>query len=147
MGLLPPILTIDREAFQLTLWKPRLLAASRGYVPKRRYQIAVGMLGHETPAGMYFVEGKTRTPDWRAPDSDWVPLKDRGKVFYFDDPRNPFAGGFISISSEQGIGIHGTKFDPQLGHNASHGCIRMAVPDFLDLYGRVVVLETPVFVY
>lgn len=142
MALLAPILTVDRDAFQLTLWKPR----PGRYVPKRRYRIAVGMLGHETPAGMYFVEGKTTRPDWRAPDSEWVTPEDRGKVFYFDDPKNPFAGGFVSISREQGIGIHGTKFAPRLGERVSHGCIRMAVEDFLDLYRRVE-LNTPVFVY
>lgn len=142
MALLAPILTVDREAFALTLWKPAL----RRYVPKRRYRIAVGAVGHDTPAGMYFVERKTRTPDWLAPSSDWVSPEDRGKVFAFDDPKNPFAGAFISVSSVDGIGIHGTKFPPRLGERVSHGCIRMAVADLLDLYPRVPV-ATPVFVY
>ena len=139
----PPIITIDRTGFHLRLWKKGL---SR-YFPKKSYSIAVGMEGHETPTGMYFVQSKTRRPDWLAPHSDWVvPPKVPGTVYKFDDPLNPFAGGFISVSQKEGIGIHGTKFDPQLGHDVSHGCIRMAVSDLEDLYGRVPV-GSPVFIY
>lgn len=137
-----PMITVSKRAFTLTLWKIR---KSR-YVVARRFKIAVGMVGHETPVGMYLAEGKTKTPDWRAPDSDWVQPLDRGKVFKFDDPRNPFAGGFISISQREGVGIHGTKFEPKLGQKVSHGCIRMAVPDFEQLY-PLVPEGTPVFVY
>lgn len=140
--LLLPILTVDRERFELTLWKPAL----HRYVPKRRWKIAVGVAGHETPAGMYFVEAKTRTPDWLAPDAEWVAEEDRGHVFPFKDPKNPFAGGFVSVSSVDGIGIHGTKFPPRVGERVSHGCIRMEVRDFLALYSRVE-RGTPVFIY
>lgn len=138
----PSIVTVSRNRFSLKLWKVR----KGRYAVSKRYAIAVGMVGHETPAGLYFVESKTLRPDWKAPDSDWVPLEDRGKVFLFDDPRNPFAGGFASISRKDGIGIHGTKFEPKLGERVSHGCIRMAVPDFLELFPRLKE-GTPVFVY
>lgn len=116
------------------------------YVLKETFQIAVGKLGYETPVGMYFVEGKSTTPDWMAPYSDWVPEEDQGKIFPIEDPRNPFAGGFVSIGNTDGVGFHGTKFDPQLGHAASHGCIRMAVDDFKRLYDRVPV-GMPVFIH
>lgn len=142
LNLTPTIVTIDRDRFELTLWKPWL----RTYVPKRRVKIAVGAVGHETPAGLYFVEAKTRRPDWKAPDSDWVPEEDRGKIFRFDDPRNPFAGGFISVSSKDGIGIHGTKFEPRIGEAVSHGCIRVTVPTLDVLYRRMPV-GTPVFIF
>lgn len=142
MILRPPILTVDRREFEVTLWKPAL----RSYVPKRRYPVAIGALGHETPAGMYFVERKSLTPEWLAPDAEWVAEEDRGKIFPFDDPKNPFAGAFISISLEEGVGFHGTKFAPHLGEAVSHGCVRMATRHVLDLYDRVP-LGTPVFVY
>lgn len=82
--------------------------------------------------------GRSRTPDWKAPD--WS--NEAGKIFRFADSKNPFAGGFISLGGHpstngDGVGIHGTKFDPALGTRASHGCIRMAVPDLLDLWDRV----------
>ncbi len=36
-----------------------------------------------------------------------------------------------------GAGIHGTDSIDSLGTAASHGCVRMAVPDVIDLYDRV----------
>lgn len=115
------------------------------YVRERNYDVAIGSIGHATPAGVYLVNSKSRTPSWKAPDADWVPVEMRGVVYPFEDPHNPFEGGFISIGGE-GVGIHGTKFDPLLGTRASHGCIRMAVPDFLNVYDRIAV-GTPVFIY
>lgn len=130
----PAFIEISREHFELVLWKPRL----GEFVEKARYPIAIGQLGHETPAGVFRVHHKSRTPDWEAPNSEWVPLDMRGKTFHFDDPRNPFAGGFIAFNkAAKGVGIHGTKFDPKLGTMASHGCIRMGAEGIKDLYHRV----------
>ena len=41
-----------------------------------------------------------------------------------------------------GAGIHGTADTASIGTAASHGCIRMTVPDVIDLYERVP-LHTP----
>jgi lipoprotein-anchoring transpeptidase ErfK/SrfK len=140
----PPVVTIDRKHRQLTLWQIRRL---KGYWPAFAWPVTIGMKGHETPTGLYFVEWKTKTPDWKAPDSDWVlPPKVPGHVYEFDDPLNPFAGGFISFSSRDGVGIHGTKFPPETGTAASHGCVRMEVESLLKLYKRLP-LGAPVFVY
>ena len=35
------------------------------------------------------------------------------------------------------VGIHGTGQPWSIGTRASHGCIRMTVPDVIDLFGRV----------
>ena len=35
------------------------------------------------------------------------------------------------------MGIHGTPDDGSIGTYASHGCIRMHIPDVEDLYERV----------
>jgi lipoprotein-anchoring transpeptidase ErfK/SrfK len=142
LRIAPIIVTIDRERFRLTLWKMK----RNRFVRKHRWEIAVGAVGHDTPAGMYFVSGKSRTPDWLAPDSDWVPVEMRGKVFPIDNPHNPFEGGFISLGGSDGVGIHGVKFDPQLGTRASHGCIRMATDSFLRIYDALP-MGTPVFIY
>jgi lipoprotein-anchoring transpeptidase ErfK/SrfK len=42
-----------------------------------------------------------------------------------------------------GVGIHGTGEDYSIGSRASHGCIRMHVPDVIALFSRVPV-GTPV---
>jgi lipoprotein-anchoring transpeptidase ErfK/SrfK len=44
-----------------------------------------------------------------------------------------------------GVGIHGTNEPWSIGSAASHGCIRMRVPDVIDLYRRVSV-GTPVLI-
>ena len=44
-----------------------------------------------------------------------------------------------------GVGIHGTGAPWSIGSRASHGCIRMTVPDVIDLYPRVPV-GTPVLI-
>jgi predicted RNA-binding Zn-ribbon protein involved in translation (DUF1610 family) len=68
-----------------------------------------------------------------------------------ENPKNPFEGGFVSLGGHpstrgDGIGIHGTKFDPQTGTRASHGCIRMATADLLSFW-KYASLGTPVTVY
>jgi hypothetical protein len=67
-------------------------------------------------------------------------LTDDGETI--PNPANPFEGGFIALGGHpstrgDGVGFHGTKFDPQLGTRASHGCIRMAVPDFLNFWMKI----------
>lgn len=131
---------VDRERFSLRVY--RWDQKKSRYVRVATYKVALGAINHATPPGPYRVMGKSLSPDWRAPDADWVPEEKRGKIFKFEDPTNPFAGGFIALGGHpstrgDGVGIHGTKFDPQLGTRASHGCIRMAVPDLLDLWDRV----------
>jgi lipoprotein-anchoring transpeptidase ErfK/SrfK len=44
-----------------------------------------------------------------------------------------------------GAGIHGTSDTASLGSAASHGCVRMSVPDVIDLYDRVDV-GTPIYI-
>ena len=141
LRLAPKLITIDRSRFRLTLWKMK----GNNYVRARRYLIAVGAVGNTTPTGMYFAVAKSREPDWDNPATDeYDPIP-------FEDPRNPFFGGFISLGGNpkeaaSGVGIHGVKFDPKLGTRASHGCIRMANEDILDIYDRVD-LGTPVFIH
>ena len=44
-----------------------------------------------------------------------------------------------------GAGIHGTDQVGSLGTAASHGCVRMAIPDVIELYDQVKV-QTPVYI-
>jgi lipoprotein-anchoring transpeptidase ErfK/SrfK len=145
LRLTPKIITIDRSRFILVLWRMK----GNHYIRAHRYSIAVGAIGHTTPTGMYFVSARSRTPDWRAPD--WAPEEIAGTVLPYEDPRNPFYGGFIALGGNhkeaaEGVGIHGVKFDPQLGSRASHGCIRMDDAGILDLYDRADI-GTPTFIH
>jgi lipoprotein-anchoring transpeptidase ErfK/SrfK len=49
------------------------------------------------------------------------------------------------VAIYEGAGIHGTEETASLGSAASHGCVRMSIPDVEDLYDEVEV-GTPVFI-
>lgn len=132
---------VDRDRHVLTLYRRRPWSSK--FFVKFHRKIAVGDLGHKTPTGMYVVHSKAKDPSWRAPDSEWVPDDMKGKVYPPGDPNNPLTGAFIKLWN--GIGIHGTRSLESLGTDASHGCIRMATEDVLNLYDKVPV-GTPVYI-
>jgi lipoprotein-anchoring transpeptidase ErfK/SrfK len=131
----PVILTIDRPSFQLRLWKNLQLSDT--------YTIAVGAVGYDTPSGLYHIQNKAVNPAWTMPDSDWVAPADRGTVVPGGVPENPLKARWLGIYD--GAGIHGTDATYSLGTAASHGCIRMAIPDVIELYDQVPV-STPVYI-
>src|SRR5207253_10236621 len=59
-------------------------------------------------------------------------------------PDNPLGTRALDLSAP-GIRIHGTPDDASIGTHASHGCIRMHIPDSEDLFGRVDI-GTPVII-
>jgi lipoprotein-anchoring transpeptidase ErfK/SrfK len=130
-------LIVNREAFKLTVYK-RLQ-------PVKTYSVAIGAIGRDTPAGLYHIQNKAVDPAWTKPNSDWVPKDERGKVVPGGDPKNPLKARWLGIFN--GAGIHGV--DPSeygsIGHAASHGCVRMRIPDVEDLYPRVPV-GAPIFI-
>lgn len=130
----PTVIAIDRDARRLRLYKDLELA--------HKYRIAVGKAGKETTAGRYEIESKAVNPTWYVPDSDWAGEL-AGKQIPPGDPRNPIEARWMGF--HDGQGIHGTENLSSLGGAASHGCIRMAVPDVKELYG-LVPKGTPVFV-
>jgi lipoprotein-anchoring transpeptidase ErfK/SrfK len=131
----PAVIVIDRGAFRLTLYKNLKLA--------KTYGIAVGQVGLETPAGLYSIQNKAVDPAWTMPDSDWVAPADRGKVVPGGIPENPLKARWMGIYD--GAGIHGTDADASIGTAASHGCIRMRIPEVKELYDQVPV-GAPVYI-
>jgi lipoprotein-anchoring transpeptidase ErfK/SrfK len=120
----PTVIAINRSAFQLTLFKHLQRVKS--------YTIAVGRQGLETPAGEYTVEDKQINPSWHVPNSSWAGSL-AGQVIP-PGPQDPLKARWIGIVG--GAGIHGTEDIGSLGSNASHGCIRMAIPDVIELFDR-----------
>jgi lipoprotein-anchoring transpeptidase ErfK/SrfK len=131
------LLIVDRANFQLKLYKQ--------LKPVKSYPIAVGMVGLETPAGVYHIQNKAVNPAWTMPNSSWVAPADRGRVVPGGTPENPLKARWLGIFN--GAGIHG--IDPSeygtIGHAASHGCVRMRIPDVVDLYPRVPV-GSPIYI-
>ena len=58
-------------------------------------------------------------------------------------PENPLKARWLGIYA--GAGIHGTDAVGSIGSAASHGCIRMRIPDVIELYDEVAV-GTPVYI-
>lgn len=129
----PSYLTLDRGTYTLRLWKDLKLA--------KTYTVAVGQEGLETPEGLYEIQEKEENPTWHVPESDWA-----GSLAGQDippGPSNPIKARWMGIY--EGAGIHGTEETYSLGSAASHGCVRMAIPDVEELYDQVEV-GTPIFI-
>ena len=95
------------------------------------------------PAGLYHIQNKAVNPAWTMPNSAWAAPRDRGKVVPGGTPENPLKARWLGIFA--GAGIHGTDDAGSIGIAASHGCIRMRIPDVIDLYDRVPV-NAPVYI-
>ncbi|MEI6448636.1 MAG: L,D-transpeptidase family protein [Actinomycetes bacterium] len=100
----------------------------------KSYPVAVGQPAYPTPTGAYSIVNMQMDPTWLPPNSDWA----KNAVPIPPGPNNPLGTRWIGTSAP-GIGIHGTPDDSSIGSYASHGCIRMHIPDVEDLYTRVVV--------
>ena len=131
----PAVVVVRRGSFQLSLYRNLKLV--------KTYGIAVGQVGLETPAGLYHVQNKAVDPAWTMPDSDWVAPADRGKVVPGGTPENPLKARWLGIYN--GAGIHGTDAEGSIGTAASHGCIRMRIPEVKELYDQVPV-NAPVYI-
>jgi len=127
------VLVANRSAFKLTLYKNLKVV--------KTYGISVGKAGHDTPAGQYSIANKAENPSWHVPNSAWA--GDLAGTVVPPGPSNPIKARWLGIYD--GVGIHGTSDDASIGTNASHGCLRMHVPDVIDLFPRVPV-ETPIYI-
>mgnify|MGYP001556619143 CR=1 FL=1 len=126
-------------AAALTL--PALAATPvQGYKVVKTYPVAVGMPGHPTPTGLFHITDKQVNPVWSVPNSPWAGEL-AGTTVDGGSAANPLKARWMGITD--GVGIHGTGEDASVGTRASHGCIRMHVPDVIALYPRVPV-GTPV---
>ena len=130
----PTVLIVNRGAFQLALYKDLKLV--------KTYGIAVGQVGLETPAGLYHIQNKAVNPAWTVPNSAWAGDL-AGTVVPGGVPENPLKARWMGIFD--GAGIHGTDAASSIGSAASHGCIRMLIPDVIELYDQVEV-GAPIYI-
>jgi len=120
------IVTIDRGNFKLRLFK--------GLKLSKTYGVAVGLPDYPTPTGRYTIANKAVNPAWTAPNSPWAGAY-ANETVAGGSAENPLKARWMGIVN--GVGIHGTGAPGSIGSRASHGCIRMTVPDVIDLYPRV----------
>ena len=129
----PTYIVVDRSNFTLTLY--------RDLKVEKQYTVAIGAEGFDTPTGLYHIQDKQVDPVWNVPDSEWAGSL-AGQTIP-PGPDNPLKARWMGIYN--GAGIHGTSDTASLGSAASHGCVRMSIPDVIDLYDRVDV-GTPIYI-
>jgi lipoprotein-anchoring transpeptidase ErfK/SrfK len=91
----------------------------------RIFPIAVGAAQTPSPSGAYRIVQRIPNPTWYTKGSIVPP----GKA-------NPLGTRWLGLSAK-GYGIHGTNNPSSIGHNASHGCIRMRNRDVEQLFDIV----------
>ena len=108
---------------------------------KRTFRVATGQSSYPTPIGKFEIVTKQRDPWWYPPQgSAWA----EGAKPIPPGPGNPLGTRWMGISSPY-VGIHGTPDAASIGYSASHGCIRMLIPQVEWLFEQVDV-GTPVFI-
>jgi lipoprotein-anchoring transpeptidase ErfK/SrfK len=128
-----PVVIIFRESKKLSLFDGPTLV--------RTFGIATGSSEYPTPLGHYSVATKQMNPWWiPPPDSEWA--KDAEPIP--PGPGNPLGTRWMGLTAPL-VGIHGTPDAASIGYSASHGCIRMRVPEAEWLFERVNV-GTPVLI-
>ena len=126
-------IVIRRESRKLFLYNGTKL--------RRVFRVATGQSSYPTPIGQFEIIVKQRNPWWYPPaGSAWA----EGEEPVPPGPGNPLGTRWMGISSPY-VGIHGTFNSYSIGYSASHGCVRMLIPEVEWLFERVDV-GTPVFI-
>ena len=141
-SVLTPEKTNPGQAIFVSLSECHLYFYVDGKVVKD-YACTPGMSGYETPSGDWTLEYKDAAPTWYNPGSDWA--KSMPDTIA-PGASNPLGLRALALSCGGGIYIHGTTNYGQLGTAASHGCIRLANENVVELFDLV---ETgiPIFVH
>ena len=126
------VIVIERSSNRLVVWDGKHRWGTFG--------VATGQAIYPTPLGQFEIVTKQENPWWYPPDSPWA----AGLTPVPPGPGNPLGTRWMGLSAP-GVGIHGTPDAASIGYSASHGCIRMRIPDAETVFAHVSV-GTPVFI-
>jgi lipoprotein-anchoring transpeptidase ErfK/SrfK len=126
-----PVVVIRRGSHRLYLYKGAHMRF------RASFGVAVGQPIYPTPTGKFTIVTKQRNPWWYPPNTAWA----AGASPIPPGPGNPLGTRWMGLSAS-GVGIHGTPDAASIGYSASHGCIRMRIPDAEWLFERVEVGST-----
>ena len=93
----------------------------------RSYLVAIGMPAYRTPRGDFEISQVEWNPWWIPPKSEWAKndhVTPPGSTNPMGKARFPFRPPYF---------IHGTPDETSLGKSSSHGCVRLANRDAVDL--------------
>jgi lipoprotein-anchoring transpeptidase ErfK/SrfK len=136
-----PVKTVEPEVSNAQLGKTIVVDISEntlylyeGFKVVKQYRVATAAQGFVTPVGTWTVVNKVENPSWTNPDptgwgADMPPYIPPG-------PSNPLGTRALYLNAP-GIRIHGTTNVDSIGTYASHGCIRMLMPQVEELYPLV----------
>jgi lipoprotein-anchoring transpeptidase ErfK/SrfK len=123
-------LVINAPARRLFVFHDNILLA--------QFPVGVGKKAFLTPEGDFSVIRKVAQPLWENP------YEGKGKTRMGIGADNPLGTcwiGFYSYTKANGesgeFGLHGTPNDRSVGTLASHGCVRMHIPDAEKVFGWV----------
>jgi lipoprotein-anchoring transpeptidase ErfK/SrfK len=103
----------------------RKLAVMEGNRVVRVFETAVGAPKSPSPTGSFKIVERVVDPTWYG----------KGKIVK-PGKNNPVGTRWLGLSIK-GYGIHGTNEPGSIGHNASHGCIRLRNRDVEQLFEMV----------
>jgi lipoprotein-anchoring transpeptidase ErfK/SrfK len=98
------------------------------------FNTAVGAAASPSPSGVFQIVTSISNPTWYTKGRTVPP-----------GPSNPLGPHWLGLSLK-GYGIHGTNAPASIGHNASHGCIRLRNQDVQEL-ARIVAVGDQVELY
>ena len=104
----------------------KLAVIESGHVVKV-FSTAVGANRTPSPSGTFRIVQRISDPTWYT----------KGKIVP-PGKSNPLGTRWLGLSAK-GYGIHGTNNPASIGHNASHGCIRLRNQDIEELFTMVAV--------
>jgi lipoprotein-anchoring transpeptidase ErfK/SrfK len=120
-----PVIVVTRATNTLQLYNGTKLV--------RTFRVATGQAIYPTPSGLWHIVDKQRDPWWYPPTYDeWA----KGLKPVPPGPSNPLGTRWMGLNAP-GVGIHGTDAPTSIGYSASHGCIRMQVPEAEWLFEHV----------
>lgn len=128
---------ISMSQFQIIIdTSDKQLLVVRGSDTVNKYPIAVGKAKYPTPIGAFRIHQIDFNPDWTPPEGDWAKDKKYEKP---GSPGNPM--GRARIIYQMPYTIHGTRDLQSLGEAESHGSVRMANQQVIEL-ARLILQES-----
>ncbi len=122
----PFSLDVDTHTFTLTVF--------RSCQPAAQFPVGIGTGDTPTPIGRFYLGSLMKPLDSTGPYGDFA----YGLSAYSDVITDWRWGGLV--------GLHGTDDPSSIGHDVSHGCIRMRNED-ISLLARVLPLGTPIIIH
>jgi lipoprotein-anchoring transpeptidase ErfK/SrfK len=96
----------------------------------KKFDVAIGQKGWETPIGDFTIHQMKINPEWQHPITREV---------FPRGPENPLGDRWIGFyeGEHMAIGFHGTPNESLVGSAVSHGCLRMRNQDIRAMYEEI----------